>query len=420
MPTTRPGTSPDDLAIVAAIGAELNHDLAGLVDGMRGELAARITELDGDPVLLELLGASIEGNVDTILHALQHHIEPGRFEPPTAAFEYARRLAQRGVPVNALVRAYRLGHQYLLTRAFEAGERLVDPDRLARPYAVAADTMFAYIDWISQRVVTVYENEREAWLANQRNEREARVRGLLAGDHRDLDQAERLLGYRLRGRHVAAVSWLSDAATSDQLTRSARALRMLARHLGSPQVPLVVGQDENTTWAWIQVPAGCDSTAGLASWSFDQTPAPAIALSSVHEGVDGFRVGHEEAVRVQRVALLGDGPARQVLSHDEPGTALATLLSDDLAATRRFVRRVLGGLAADDETAARQRSTLLVFLRHDFSYTATADAMAMHKNSVRYRVATAEKVLGRGVRDGRLDLEVALGLAQRLGSAVLG
>jgi hypothetical protein len=415
-----PGPTADDLAGVAAIAADLNRDLGSLVDEMRGELAGRISELDGDPVLLELLGASIEGNVDTILHALQHHIEPDRFEPPTAAFEYARRLAQRGVPVNALVRAYRLGQQYLLRRAFEVGTRLLGPDRLARPYAVAVDTVFAYIDWISQRVVTVYENEREAWLANQRNERESRVRSLLAGDRRDVDGAERLLGYRLRGRHVAAVSWLSGASPTGQLTRSAQALRMLARQMGSPQAPLVVGQDESTTWAWIQVPAGVESTADLASWSFDQTPAPAIALSSVHEGLDGFRLGHEEALRVQRMTLLGDGPHRQVLSHDEPGTALATLLAADLAATRHFVRRVLGALAAADESAARQRSTLLVFLRHDGSYTAAAEAMAMHKNSVRYRVATAEKTLGRSVRDDRLDLEVALGLAQRLGSVVLG
>ncbi|MDR6118593.1 hypothetical protein QE370_001777 [Aeromicrobium sp. SORGH_AS981] len=342
MPLTEdgPGPTTDDLAGVAVIGAELNDDLAALVGGMRTELAGRISELDGDPVLLELLGASIEGNVDTILHALQHHIEPDRFEPPTAAYEYARRLAQRGVPVNALVRAYRLGQQFLLQRAFEVGSRLLEPVQLARSYAVVVDTVFAYIDWISQRVVTVYENEREAWLANQRNERESRVRSLLAGDLRDLDGAERLLGYRLSGRHVAAVSWLSDAATSDQLTRSGRALRMLARHLGSPQAPLVVGQDENTTWAWIQVPAGVTASAHLATWSFDQTPAPAIALSSVHEGLDGFRVGHEEALRVQRVALLGDGPRRQVLSHDEPGTALATLLSADIEATRHFVRRV--------------------------------------------------------------------------------
>ncbi|WP_309635249.1 helix-turn-helix domain-containing protein [Aeromicrobium sp. SORGH_AS_0981] len=45
--------------------------------------------------------------------------------------------------------------------------------------------------------------------------------------------------------------------------------------------------------------------------------------------------------------------------------------------------------------------------------------MTMHKNSIRYRVATAEKLLGRAIRDDRLELEVALGLAERLGSAVL-
>ena len=35
-------------------------------------------------------------------------------ELPTAELEHARRLAQRGVTVNGLVRAYRLGHKALL------------------------------------------------------------------------------------------------------------------------------------------------------------------------------------------------------------------------------------------------------------------------------------------------------------------
>lgn len=410
----------EDLASVALIGARLNQDLAALVAGMREDLAGRVAELDGDPVLLELLGASIEGNVDTILHALQHRIEPDRFEPPTAAYEYARRLAQRGVPVNALVRAYRLGQQYLLRRAFEVGTQLLDPSRLSRPYAVVVDTVFAYIDWISQRVVTVYEDEREAWLANQRNERESRVRGLLAGDLRDVDATESLLGYRLRGRHLAAVSWLSDAATSDQLTRSVRALSALALTIGSPRPPLIVGQDESTSWAWIQVPAGRESSADLAPWSFDQRPAPAIALGGIHDGVEGFRLSHEEALRVQRIVLLGGGPTSQVVSHDEPGTALATLLSSDVETTRRFVRRVLGELAADTESAERHRHTLRTFLRCDRSYTATAEAMTMHKNSIRYRIATAERMLGRELRQDRLEVEVALSLAERLGVAVLG
>ena len=65
----------------------------------------------GDAQLMELLGASVEGNVDTVLHALRYDIAVERIEAPTTALEYARRLAQQGMPVNALVRAYRLGQR---------------------------------------------------------------------------------------------------------------------------------------------------------------------------------------------------------------------------------------------------------------------------------------------------------------------
>src|SRR6202007_3374087 len=76
-------------------------------------LEEQIPELRGDAALVELLGTSVEGNVDTLLHALRYDIAVERVEAPTAALEYARRLAQHGVPVNALVRAYRLGQRWM-------------------------------------------------------------------------------------------------------------------------------------------------------------------------------------------------------------------------------------------------------------------------------------------------------------------
>ena len=78
---------------------------------VRRYLEGQILDLRGDARILELLGNSVEGNVDTILHALRYDIAVERVEAPTAALEYARRLAQHGVPVNALVRAYRLGQR---------------------------------------------------------------------------------------------------------------------------------------------------------------------------------------------------------------------------------------------------------------------------------------------------------------------
>ncbi|KYH45647.1 helix-turn-helix domain-containing protein [Branchiibius sp. NY16-3462-2] len=423
MNTASTGPQPPDdervTAAVAATAATLNARLADVVDDMRTLLATTITELDGDPALVELLRASIEGNVDTILHSLQHGIEVTRFEPPTAANEYARRLAQRGVPVNALVRAYRLGHQFLMQQTLLVVIALDDESLRGPTYARVNDAVFTYIDWISQRVVGVYEEERESWLANERNEREAVVRLLLAGQPPQLDAWERTLDYRLRGRHIAAVAWLDSENHSDQLSRSMRALKSLARAMGSTRPPLIVGHDQTTSWAWINVPSSVGTTRGWASWRLDETPAPAIALGSAHDGVEGFRRSHDEAVRMQRVALMRKRTERQVISHDETGAALAGLLSTDIESTRAWVRRVLGDLAGADEISRRHRQTLEVFLRHQSSYTATAEAMTMHKNSIKYRVSSAEKALGRSLTEDRLDLEVALTLAGLLGSSVL-
>jgi hypothetical protein len=63
-----------------------------------------------------LLAASVKENVATLLHALEHDIDRAAIEAPVAATAYARRLAQRGIPVVALERAYRISHGDVLER----------------------------------------------------------------------------------------------------------------------------------------------------------------------------------------------------------------------------------------------------------------------------------------------------------------
>ena len=108
---------------VAEIAARLHHRLADVSTVHPASLEDEIPELRGDARLIELLGASVEGNVDTLLHALRHDIAVERVEAPTAALEYARRLAQHGVPVNALVRAYRLGQRRMNELVFREVRR---------------------------------------------------------------------------------------------------------------------------------------------------------------------------------------------------------------------------------------------------------------------------------------------------------
>lgn len=406
---------------VSLVAITLSGRLGEVAVEMRDLLAERIDELDAEPVLLDLMLASIEGNVVTILQALQHDIGCERQEPPTAAIEYARRLAQRGVPVYALVRAYRLGQQFLLRRAFDTSTELGGgEDVRAEAYDRIVQQVFDYIDWISQRVVVVYEEERETWLAHQSNARQGTVRRLLDGGDVDLVAAERALGYRLSSvHHLAVVAWTSTPAEpGDHLGGSIRTIREFAEEIGGG-APLVVDCDQATAWAWVPVPRDWRFDEGLAGWRSVGRPGTVLAVGSSRPGVEGFRRSHAEALRVHRLVSLGGVPDRSVVSHDEPGVAATSLLAQDLPGTRAWVRGVLGDLIQEGESTARLRSTLLTLLRHDMSYTATAEAMVMHKNSIRYRLTSAEAMLGHRVTENRLDVELALTACTWLGRAVL-
>src|SRR3984893_19566761 len=112
-----------------------------------GLLVTEIADLRRDTQLLQLLRDTVSSNIDTFFSAIRHRIPIEHIEPPAAALEYARRLAQREVSVNALVRAYRLGHQTVLKTALEEirGSEL-DPKLSLGVYELIARTSFGYID----------------------------------------------------------------------------------------------------------------------------------------------------------------------------------------------------------------------------------------------------------------------------------
>ena len=107
-----------DAAVVArsaaAIVSRLDQRMAEVTGSIQQMLVTEIADLRGDAQLLQLLRDSVDGNVATVFSAIRHAIPIEKVELPTAALEHARRLAQRGVTVNALVRAYRLGHKAVL------------------------------------------------------------------------------------------------------------------------------------------------------------------------------------------------------------------------------------------------------------------------------------------------------------------
>src|SRR5690606_12103803 len=104
--------------LVAVLGqrlAERQLELTGTLTGM----IRSIEDLDLDQPLIDLLDASVDSNINTIVHLLINAIPVDRIQAPTAAVEYAVRLAQRGVPSYSLIRAYQMGHGFLMTVVLE-------------------------------------------------------------------------------------------------------------------------------------------------------------------------------------------------------------------------------------------------------------------------------------------------------------
>jgi DNA-binding PucR family transcriptional regulator len=408
---------------VAETASQMNERIVELSAFIRGALEDAIPELRGDARTIELLGASVEGNVDTLLHALRHDIAVERVEAPTAALEYARRLAQHGVPVNALVRAYRLGQRRMNDLVFQA-VRQADISPVTRLAALEAitTTLFEYIDWISQQVVTVYEEERERWLENQNSIRALRVRAVVAGKANvDVDRTSDSIRYPLRWHHLAVVMWYSDeGARGDELDRLQRFLREVGQATDVGSNPLFTAADQTTAWGWLPYrSAPANAVESVRQFAGKRADRPSVAIGTLASGVDGFRRSYREAQAARAVAVAGGANGADVIAASDPGLAAAALLGGDIAAARAWVTDVLGELSMDSENDARLRKTLRVFLRCGSSYKQAAEELDLHFNTVKYRIGRAVARRGRPIDQDRLDVELALLACQWYGTAVL-
>jgi DNA-binding PucR family transcriptional regulator len=408
---------------IANTAARLQERLAQLSSAIQLGLEDQIPELRGDARVMELHGPSVEGNVDTLLHALRYNIAVERVEAPTAALEYARRLAQHGVPLHALVRAYRLG-QHRMNELVFAEVRTIDvpePTRYAVLEAMTA-TLFEYIDWITQQVIVVYEDERERWLEDQNSLRAMRVRDVLAAPRPvDVDAATTTIRYPLRWHHLAVVMWYPDTGTdADAIARLQRFLRELGQATGAAATPLFVAADRTCAWGWLPYRAATPAAeAEVRRFTAGKRDAPDIAIGTMRSGVAGFRQSHREAERARRVALIAEGAEPTLICASDPGFSVAALLGADVTDTRAWVAGTLGALAAHTDNDARLRETLRVFLGCGSSYKQAAEELNLHFNTVKYRVGRAIARRGRGIGSDRLDIELALLTCHWYGAAVL-
>ncbi len=408
---------PAVAGLVADVAAAVSRRAAVVSEDVYEVVLREIPELRDDKSVLALLASSVHSNVGTCLQVLQHQIELSEVHAPAASLEYARRRAQRGTPLTALLRAYRLGHTCFSDWLVKELARQADNAEMITAATLGMSRIVAgYVDQTSEEIVAAYTRERERWLRNRSAARAARIRDLLSDERVNVSATEATLGYRLRQYHVGLVCWAGDAtATVDNITRLEHAISHVAAKVAGSGDPVFLPRDESSAWAWL--PLGIRDrfdAAGAAAAGVESDLH--FAFGDAARGITGFRLTHQQALAAQAVALAA-GPPPRVVTFGEVAPVAMMLGSADLL--RAWVLATLGGLATDDEHHARLRDTLLVFLQSGGSYKTTAEQMTLHKNTVQYRIRKAEESLGRPVAGNRYDVELALRASQWLGSCVL-
>jgi len=413
----RAASPPACVELVHGVALDVSHRADELSDEVTHYIAESLPELAGDDVQLADLRGSVSANIDAVFSVLRGEARAEELAPPPAAVAFARGLVRQGASLEAQLEAYHFGHECMWNWWLaEVRGRITDPDALLGVIHHLTQTLFEYVGLATQGVAEHYVAERERWLEGAHARRRETVQKILEGRARDIDAVSQHLAYELRRHHTAAVIWTEPLGDPDEVTaRLEQAGTIVARALGGGR-PLFVPAGHSTLWAWVQTAGAPD--LGLVEPCLRGARCVQgvhVALGYPGRGLEGFRYGHEEALLAQRVALLRGAPPQVTLY---PDVEIPSLCAGDLDRARRFVQRELGELSHDDERTRQLRETVAVLLEEGGSARRAAERLRTHKNTVFYRRARAETLLGRPIGSRRLPLMLALVLAETLSCSV--
>jgi DNA-binding PucR family transcriptional regulator len=397
---------------------ELDESELRAILGALAPVAAALPEVVADEDLVAEANAAARELMRLLIGSALPAIGPPTGDSaPAVLVSVVRLWARRGIDLRVLMRGYRGAHaQFWRYWMADVARRIDDP---ALRMAVLEHSWQRVSEWHEaqfDQLEAIYAEERDRWLRGAQARRGEQIRSLLAGDEVDRDQATTTLGYDLRGTHTAFVLWADgDEPESDALPAMEGAARELARALDSGRA-LTLPAGSRALWAWIATDAERPAPDWRDGASAALPGALRVAAGRPAPGIEGFRTSHQDAQLVRRLMPLA-GRADQLVSFDD--VELACLISSEPEAMRRLVTHRLGELARRDPTAARLRETARVYLACGGNAREAAERLNMHKNTVHYRLARVEELLGRPITERRLELEIALMLAHTLGDRVL-
>ena len=336
------------------------------------------------------LQRSCRDNLDRVLRALTGATAPGTdpFDAPRAT---GRRRAEQGVPLESVLRAYRVGFRIIW-------EGLVDEARGREDHGLdalvgAATEVWGLVDVFSAVVADSYRETETEFARRDDRRRDALVDALLEGrgaERAVAADAAAALDLPEHGRYAVLVLAGVDVQRGVVDALRVRGMRTAWRSRTDREIGLVaLGASE-------------PSDVVTALRDVDRLRA---GVSPAVEGLADVDVAHRLAETALR-ALPPDEPAVAELDARLPGALLVT--APDLAA--RLVQRALGGvLALERDERKILLDTLRTWLDTGGSAGQTATRLYCHRNTVLNRLRRVEGLTARSLE--RVDHLVEWSLA---------
>lgn len=400
---------PGARALAAPVEAAL-RELGGVlldeIDALADRLTLQVLEREPCYVALDLiedLRQACRANLRRGAEVLADRV-PAGVDPADTTRATGRQRARQGVPLESVLRAYRLGGRLLWESLLRTSRQRFDgahDDALLD----AADYVWRTNDGSSSALVDAYRQEETRVRSQDLSRRHAVLDALLSGRGRDpvfARDAADVLGLPESGPLVVVVGCL-DGAGVDPLHEPQQALTahgvvsswlLGRREMVGLVAPGPLSPEEITELLRPRV----EGRVGLSP-PVDGPPA-----------VDaGYRMAQKAVRTVSRHGLA-------VLDDHLP----EALLAGDPELVGRLTETALGGLL---EPARPDRDTLLetlhTLLACGGSPTHAARALFCHRNTVIYRMRRIETITGRSVAEPRDRLLLTLGvLAVRSGHSL--
>jgi DNA-binding PucR family transcriptional regulator len=311
------------------------------------------------------------------------------------------------MPLGVLLKVYRVAERAVWDYFKQVIARLPEDDpRRTEILVFLWDRGRTWIDGSIEQLIQVFYQEEQAIPHGMLARRAEAVHAVLRGDPTSVDTATQDLGHQLSSTHLGLVLWADDDGNvRDPVARIHATAASLALRLGAPK-PLLLPVGRREVWGWLSLPSAADLRV-ISDVVSERGRGESVRMASglPARGVAGFRQSHREALDTQRL-VVGSGSTARFTSYGD--VELICLVDNKPESARALIGRELRGLAGSDPALAKVRETVRLYLTCGANVDMTATNLIVHKNTVRYRLAQAEELIGHALTERRTQVELAL------------